>query len=105
MSGRFELEVDGQLREADVQFGTEDEVRSLARWRFQAAPNVEEPIIDALEYARLASKRWRYYRRAGATVSSLSELRTAIRRNPKAELAMIFVARPGWPSPTPILGF
>ncbi len=45
------------------------------------------------------------YRRTGATVTSLTELRDSIWRDPKSELAMIFVARATWPSPTPILGF
>jgi hypothetical protein len=105
MNMRFEIEVDGQLREAEVRFGGEEEARLLTRWRYPAGLRVEEPIADALEYARLACKRWRHYRRAGATVSSGSELRTALRRNPKAEVAMLLVARPGWRSPTSILGF
>src|SRR5204863_3239267 len=64
-----------------------------------------EAIADALEYARLATKRWRHYRRAAATVASLAELRESICRNPRTEAAMILVGSATWHSRTPILGF
>jgi len=105
MNVRFQIEVDGQPREADLRFGTDHDVRLLTHWRFPTELGESEAIPDALEYARLASKRWRYYRRTGATVASLAELRECILRNPKSEVAMIFVACATWPSSTPILGF
>jgi hypothetical protein len=102
---RFQIEVDSEPRQALVRFGTERDARSLARWRFPAVRAGDDSIADALEYARLAAKRWRHYRRAHATVSSLAALSDATRRNPKAEVAMMFVACATWPSPTPVLGF
>jgi hypothetical protein len=105
MNARFPIEVDGRLRDATLRFGTDRDVQSLIRWRAPKQVGASEAIPDALEYARLASKRWRHYRRTSATVASLSELRQCIRRNRKSEVAMIFVARAMWPTPTPILGF
>lgn len=105
MNVRFQIEVDGQPREAELRFGTDRDARSLTHWRFPTELGGSEAIPDALEYARLASKRWRYYRRTSATVASLAELRQCIRRNSKSEVAMIFVACATWPSATPILGF
>ena len=101
----FQVEVDGRPRDAELRFGTERDAESLARWRFPKDVVGTEATLDALEYARLASKRWRYYRITGATVASLAELRDKVQHNPKAEVAMIFVARPTWRSPTPLLGF
>lgn len=98
MNVRFQIEVDDRVREAELRFGTDSDVRSLARWRCPGKTGGSEAIPDALEYARLASKRWRHYRRAGATVTSLAELRAGIRRNPKTEVAMILVVRATWPS-------
>jgi hypothetical protein len=54
------------------------------------------PTTDAGEFAALAAKRWFYYTREGATVASLAELRTAIRRNQSAELAFLLVASAEW---------
>ena len=51
---------------------------------------------DAGEFAALAAKRWFYYTREGATVASLGELRAAIRRNERAELAFLLVASARW---------
>ena len=105
MNVRFQIEVDGRPREVELGVGTEVDVRTLTRWRFSRVSAGNQAVLDALEYARLASKRWRYYQRAGATSTSLKQLRAGIGRNPKAEIAMIIVARATWPSTTPILGF
>ena len=54
------------------------------------------PATDAGEFAALAAKRWFYYTREGATVASLNELRAAIRRNHRAEVAFLLVASADW---------
>lgn len=54
------------------------------------------PTTDAGEFAALAAKRWFYYAREGATVASLDDLRAAIRRNSRAELAFLLVASATW---------
>jgi hypothetical protein len=102
---RFSIEVDGQSREAEITFGDRDDIRCLNRWRFPKDSQGNESIRDALEFARLASKRWRYYHQTEAAVTSLADLRAAIRRDAHTEIAMVLVARATWPSATPILGF
>ena len=67
MNNRCQIEVDGQVREAELRFGTDRDARALTRWRFPTQPASHDAIPDALEYARLASKRWRYYQRTSAT--------------------------------------
>lgn len=59
MNARFQIEVDDQRREAELRFGTDRDARSLTHWRFPTELDGNEAIPDALEYARLASKRWR----------------------------------------------
>jgi hypothetical protein len=54
------------------------------------------PTTNAGEFAALAAKRWFYYTREGATVASLDEMRAAIRRNERAELAFLMVASAAW---------
>ena len=102
---RFPIEVNGEPREAELIFGTARHAASLARWRPAAGGVTSSPIRDALEFARLASKRWRYYGRERATAASFDELRAMIRRDAKAEVTMILLARATWKSATPILGF
>ena len=63
MNVEFEVEVDGKPRHVVIRFGTERDVRALGRWHFRKKPGQGEAILDALEYARLASKRWRYNQR------------------------------------------
>ena len=86
----FHVEAAGEFRAVELKFATEAEVRRVRAWR-KATPRA-----DAAEFAALAAKRWFYYTREGATVASLDELRAAIRRNPRAELAFLLVASAEW---------
>jgi hypothetical protein len=109
MSLRFPVRVDGQRREAEIYFAAEREVLHLAYWRHpktlpKDAPTAQK-IIDAVEFAKLASSRWRSYQRDGGAVSSQDELVAAIQKNPAAEIAAVLIARPTWTSSLHTLGF
>ena len=62
-------------------------------------------IRDALEFSRLAAKRWRYYRRSGLAITSLAGLRKSVRREPQSEFGMMLLAKPTWRATAPVLGF
>ena len=87
---RFHVEAAGVLRPVELAFANEAEVRRVRAWRKRT------PATDAGEFAALAAKRWFYYTREGATVASLAELRGAIQRNDRAELAFLLVASAEW---------
>ena len=93
MNARFPVKVEGQWREAEIGFATEREVKRLAYWRIpRALPNdpvLAQKIYDAVEFARLACNRWRYYHRQGSTAKSMDELARVIREHPSAEVAMV----------------
>jgi len=86
----FHVEAAGEFRPLELAFATESEVRRVRVWRQMI------PATDAGEFAALAAKRWFYYTREGATVASLEQLRAAIRRNERAELAFLMVASAQW---------
>jgi hypothetical protein len=86
----FHVEAAGEFRPVGLTFATEKEVRRVRAWRKMI------PATDAGEFAALAAKRWFYYTREGATVSSLEELRSAIQRNERAEIAFLLVASAAW---------
>jgi hypothetical protein len=97
----FRALLNNQPRDVIVQFGTEQDVRSISRWR---TPN-GSPIVlrDAVEFARLASKRWKYYRRYDQCSTSLDAFRKEARPSNSNEIAMILLARAQWfSSKTPI---
>jgi hypothetical protein len=89
----FHVEAAGEFRPVELAFATEAEVRRVRAWRKNS------PVSDAAEFAALAAKRWFYYTREGATVASLDDLRAAIRRNDRAELAFLLVASAEWAKP------
>lgn len=86
----FHVEAAGELRPVEFAFATESEVRRVRAWRKMT------PASDAGEFAALAAKRWFYYAREGATVASLEDLRAAVKRNDRAELAFLMVASAAW---------
>jgi len=89
----FEADVSGQPRRVQMRFGNETDLTELRRWRSPARLGANPHVRNALEYARLASKRWAYYHRNGETATGLSQLRAAIQRNPTAEVAFMLIAR------------
>jgi len=86
----FHVEAAGEFRPVELTFASKHEVQRVRSWRKMM------PATDAGEFAELAAKRWFYYTREGATVASLDEMRAAIRRNERAELAFLLVASAEW---------
>jgi hypothetical protein len=101
----FEADVDSQPKLMQMRFGNESDLAELRRWRSPARLRANPHVSDALEYARLASKRWAYYHRNGETATTLAQLRTAIRHNPRAEVAFVLIARASWRPGPNLLGF
>src|SRR5438105_4785914 len=88
-----------------MRFGNDRDLGELRRWRSPAHLRANPHVSDALEYARLASKRWAYYHGNGETATTLSQLRTAIQQNPRAEVAFMLIARASWESGPNLLSF
>src|SRR5207253_2324227 len=105
MNTRFQVDVNGQIREVELVFGTDQDLAMLTRVgplsEFAKTPHLR----DALEFSRLAAKRWRYYRRSGLAINSFADLRKIVRRQPKGEFGMMLLAKPTWPAAAPVLGF
>ena len=100
----FEADVDGQPKPVQMGFGTKRDLAELRRWRSPARLRANPHVRDALEYARLASKRWAYYHRNGETATTLPQLRAAIQQNPRAEVAFMLLARASWQPDPKLLG-
>ena len=100
----FEADVDVQPKPVQMRFGNESDLAELRRWRCSARLRANPHVRDALEYARLASKRWAYYHRNGETATSLPQLRDAIQQNPRAEVAFMLIARASWRPDPNLLG-
>ena len=87
-----------------IAFGKPGDDRAMKSWRASLRHTRPDLADDAIEFATLAGKRWRYYLRRGEAVSSLRELRAGVKRQPAGELGFLLVARPLWkPSPA-VLG-
>src|ERR1035441_3312335 len=104
MNLTFQADVNGQPKPVQRRFGDENDLAELRRWRSPARLQANPHVRDALEYARLASKRWAYYHRHGETVTSLLEMRLAIQRHPRAEIAFMLIARAWWQPQPKLLG-
>lgn len=80
----------------ELKFGDETAAGLVSRWR---APNAirEKPAVrDTLEFARLASKRWHYYRRSINTATGLAEFRSCLARDDRAEISFLLLVRADW---------
>jgi hypothetical protein len=88
----------------DFSFARNEDFARLRHWRNSKQRQRSSPIQDALEYARLANKRFKSYRQRGRTVESLDELLFKIREQPRGEVVFTLMAH--LPSdPLNVLGF
>src|SRR5436190_19891658 len=71
---RFQVLSDGEPRVVNLAFGGEGDLAVVGRWRAPAALEIRPGVRDTIEFARLASKRWRYYRRSIATANSVAKM-------------------------------
>ena len=100
----FDADVDGQPQPVQMRFGDENDLVELRRWRSSLRLRANPHVRDALEYARLASKRWAYYHRNGDAVTGLPELRSAIQSHPRTEIAFMLIVRASWHPDSRLLG-
>jgi hypothetical protein len=66
---------------------------------------VTPSVQDALEFAKLADKRWRYYRKSLPFATSMRQLQSLLARHPDAEISVVFIARGDWFSDSAVIGF
>jgi hypothetical protein len=101
---RFLVLVDGTPRPVELAFGSSRDLRSINRWRAPTQIKEQPAVRDALEFARLAAKRHHQYSQILATAFSLSHFQTALIREPRTEIALLFVVGAQWFKRSPVLG-
>jgi hypothetical protein len=88
MNLTFEADVGGQPKPVQMRFGNESDLAELRRWRSPAKLAANPHVSDALEYARLASKRWAYYYQNGETVTSFQNCTRPFKKTHKGKLLL-----------------
>ena len=88
----FQIKVEGAPQIATLRFATQTELRRYHRSLTQFARGTSTVVREAVEFTRLAAKRWRYYSRTDEAAESFAGLQHAVRRDPKCETAFIMVA-------------
>jgi hypothetical protein len=71
----------------------------IERRGVQVKVSKSSETADALEFAALSTKRWRFYHEQGLTVGSIGALRRKVSAANNIELAFLCVARVPWTSP------
>jgi hypothetical protein len=101
---RFTVSFEGRRRFVDLVFGRPMDVRALMRWRTSVIDQSDPHVRDALEFRKLATKRWRYYLKGHEAATSLRQLKQRIRDNPTAEIGFLLMAKAHWHAPAPVVG-
>jgi hypothetical protein len=91
------------LRRLPVRFGVIEDVGDLRSWRIGRGHPFATAARDSIEYAKLASKRWRYYARRGEIAKSLSDLKCRASRGCEDEVGFLLVAESRWEHTPPTL--
>src|SRR2546426_11891741 len=101
---RFQVLVGDEPRPVELVFGGDPDLAVLNRWRAPAPVASRPGVRDTLEFARLASKRWRYYRRTIATATSFESFKSIVTRQSQAEVSLLLVVRADWFARSRVLG-
>ena len=101
---RFIVSHEGRRRVVSLAFGTPMDMPALMRWRTTLTRRGDPHVRDAMEFRKLATKRWRYYLKGNEAATSLAGLKRAIRNDPSAETGFLLVAKAPWHTTTPVLG-
>jgi len=91
-------------RNQSNDFGSPKDVARVSHWRAPRAVRVKSPVRDTLEFARLAAKRWRYYRRSIPTATSIAQFQAIIREDAHAEVSFLILAEASWFGSSSALG-
>jgi hypothetical protein len=89
---------------AECGFAKPEDVKIVSGWARLGKASRELVVQDAAEFAGLACKRWRFYRKTGRYAQSLGALQGLIASQREAELALFMVAHADWHKPAPQLG-
>lgn len=101
---RFQVLVNEEPRPVELVFGGARDLALVDRWRVPPGVASGSGARDALEFARLASKRWRYYRESISTASDLESFRSILQQRRESEISVLLVVRADWFSYSRILG-
>ena len=101
---RFQVLANGEPRPVELVFGSEKDLAGVNRWRIPAVVAARPGVRDTVEFARLATKRWRYYHRSIATATSLEAFKSIVAREPQAEVSLLLLVRADWFKRSRILG-
>src|SRR4051812_3517954 len=101
---QFTVSVEGQRRKVDLVFGRPMDIRSLMRWRISEPSRGDPQVRDAMEFRKLATKRWRYYLKGNDAAISLRELTARIEKDALCEIGFLLLAKAQWHLAAPVLG-
>ena len=76
-----------------LEFAQAGDDSEMKRWKAPRQHSRPELATNAIELAKLAGKRWRYYLGRNEAATSMAELLTKIDANPKCEIGFIILAK------------
>lgn len=88
----FQIRIGDRLATASLRFANRSELQRYHRSLVPFANQSSTLIREAVEFSRLAAKRWRYYARAEEAVESFAELRRKLQLGPASESAFVLTA-------------
>jgi hypothetical protein len=77
---------DGTDKVALCTFATLPDLKEIALWPRQVRRATDAVTLDALEFAKLSSKRWRFYHGQGRTVASVATMKRKISASSLSDL-------------------
>ena len=87
-----------------IDFASSGDENRLEGWHVPESRHIDQSAHDAVEFAHLAGKRWRYYVLRNEAATAVDDIVARIAERPTAEIGFLLVVRPTWvDSPADVL--
>lgn len=92
-------------QQAAIDFAKPGKSSEFNPWQVPSGHSRPNSARDAVEFAELAGKRWRYYSSRGEAATSVKDIESRISEDRQAEIGFLLIARPDWAdAPSDALG-
>jgi hypothetical protein len=99
------VKLNGDRQKVKVVFAKPEDFKFVAEWQTAIGDDQSRKRLDAVEFARLAVKKYEATRESGIYANSLSDISDHVLNNPKEEVGAFVLLKCDWYQGTKVIGF
>lgn len=99
------IKLNGERRKVEVIFAKPEDFKFVAEWQTAVGDDQSRKRLDAVEFARLAVRKYEANRESGVYANDLEDISDHVLNNPKEEVGAFVILKCDWYPGTRVVGF